>query len=488
MTNKVLLIGLDGFRPDMMTADLTPNLFALAAGGVLFTNHRSVFPSETYVNTVSTLTGQPPGRHGIVANSFFDRAISRTEPWIGNRVDMIEAGMAGYGGKLIASPTLGDRLAAVGERLWVLSGNSPGSARLKHPRVADCPGHVLIAGQDIDASRPADRIADLAVQLGRPERLHPEKDSIAVQRYLTDAFLQLARSEPLPDVAIVWYGEPDHSLHTFGLGAAPTKTALRAIDAELGRLVDWWKARPDQDRIQLIVASDHGHITQTKRIDTQAIFRDAGFSVSNRLDDGADLALVPGYVGNLRVRDSDPGLIAAAAQAFMDHPDAGLIFTSGGDGAEGRVPGTFSTWLAGIDHPRCPDIVFTLRADDSLDSYGFVGTCCFDNPLSAGVGYHGGLHQAEMSPLLVMAGSAFAEEREFNEPTSVTDLLPILSRLLEPAPSKRHVRTLGEIVYGTREQSEVRKGVLDVGVGAYVQRLHLSRYRDRMRIDKGLRM
>lgn len=486
--NRVLLIGLDGFRPDMMTAGLTPNLSALVGAGVRFTNHRSVFPSETYVNTVSILTGQPPGRHGIVANSFFDPAISRAEPWIGNRVDMIEAGMAGYGGKLVASPMLGDRLAATGKRMWVLSGNSPGSARLKQPRIARCPGHVLIAGQDIEASCPADRIAELTAKLGRPERIGPDNDSIAVQRYLTDAFFSLAETEPLPEVAIVWYGEPDHSFHTFGLGATPTRKALRAVDAELGRLVEWWRGHPEQDRIQLIVTSDHGHITQMKRVDTRALFRDAGFSVSDRLDDGADLALVPGYVGNLRVRDSDPGLIVAAAQAFMEHPDAGLIFTNGGDGVEGSVPGTFSTRLVGIDHPRCPSIVYTLRADDSLDPHGFVGTCCFDNNLPAGVGYHGGLHHAEMSPLLIMAGSAFTDVCEFNEPTSVTDLSPILSRLLEPTLLKQYGRTLGEVVYGTKEQSEVRKSVLDVGVGAYAQQLHRSHYRDRMQIDNGLRM
>lgn len=111
---------------------------------------------------------------------------------------------------------------------------------------------------------------------------------------------------------------------------------------------------------------------------------DAGFRAATDLDADAELVLVPGYAGNIRVRDADPGLVRAAAEALMAHPDAGLVFASGGGGIEGRVPGTFDRSLVLLDHARSPEITFTLRADDALDAYGFAGTCRFDNDLPAG--------------------------------------------------------------------------------------------------------
>ena len=57
-SNKFLLVGFDGLRPEMMTQALMPNLHRHASQGVTFTNHRCAFPSETYVNLISLVTGR----------------------------------------------------------------------------------------------------------------------------------------------------------------------------------------------------------------------------------------------------------------------------------------------------------------------------------------------------------------------------------------------------------------------------------------------
>ena len=44
-----LLIVLDGFRPDYLSEELTPNLFSLSEDGVFFENHHSVYPTVTRV-------------------------------------------------------------------------------------------------------------------------------------------------------------------------------------------------------------------------------------------------------------------------------------------------------------------------------------------------------------------------------------------------------------------------------------------------------
>ncbi|MBK36227.1 MAG: hypothetical protein CME26_11960 [Gemmatimonadetes bacterium] len=47
----------DGLRPDFVRNDLTPLLCEVAERGVRFDAHRSVFPSETLVNSSSIATG-----------------------------------------------------------------------------------------------------------------------------------------------------------------------------------------------------------------------------------------------------------------------------------------------------------------------------------------------------------------------------------------------------------------------------------------------
>lgn len=62
-----ILVSLDGFRADYLDRGITPNLSRLAAGGVRAAMRPS-FPSKTFPNHWTLVTGLRPDRHGIVAN------------------------------------------------------------------------------------------------------------------------------------------------------------------------------------------------------------------------------------------------------------------------------------------------------------------------------------------------------------------------------------------------------------------------------------
>src|SRR5262249_24179034 len=156
----------------------------------------------------------------------------------------------------------------------------------------------------------------------------------------------------LPDATVLWLDEPDSTLHANGLGGERTITMLRALDECLGRIVDWWHAETRRSGLTLIVTSDHGHITQSRKVDLAGALRSAGYSVASSFAGGAEIALVPGYAGNLRVRDGDPALLASVVRTLIDWPETGLLFTRGGDGVEGSVPGTFSQRLVRLEHAR----------------------------------------------------------------------------------------------------------------------------------------
>ena len=68
----VILVSLDGFRHDYRARTATPALDRIVAEGVAAEGLIPVFPSKTFPNHVSQVTGLYPPEHGIVGNSFYD--------------------------------------------------------------------------------------------------------------------------------------------------------------------------------------------------------------------------------------------------------------------------------------------------------------------------------------------------------------------------------------------------------------------------------
>lgn len=66
--NHVVIISIDGLRPDAWEAADTPILDGLRAKGAYSPNAKSVLPSETMPNHASMLGGMTPNKHGIIWN------------------------------------------------------------------------------------------------------------------------------------------------------------------------------------------------------------------------------------------------------------------------------------------------------------------------------------------------------------------------------------------------------------------------------------
>ncbi len=68
----VVLVSMDGFRYDYVEKYKLPNLKRIATEGVSAEAMIPVFPSKTFPNHYSIVTGLYPEKHGIVSNSFYD--------------------------------------------------------------------------------------------------------------------------------------------------------------------------------------------------------------------------------------------------------------------------------------------------------------------------------------------------------------------------------------------------------------------------------
>ena len=72
-TPPLILVSIDGFRADYLDRGLSPNLKALADSGANAAMHPS-FPSITFPNHYTLVTGLYPDHHGIVENTMHDPA------------------------------------------------------------------------------------------------------------------------------------------------------------------------------------------------------------------------------------------------------------------------------------------------------------------------------------------------------------------------------------------------------------------------------
>ena len=70
--NYTILISFDGFRWDYLDRGLTPNMQKLIDRGVRAQSLQPCFPSKTFPNHISILTGMYPENHGVISNNIYD--------------------------------------------------------------------------------------------------------------------------------------------------------------------------------------------------------------------------------------------------------------------------------------------------------------------------------------------------------------------------------------------------------------------------------
>ena len=68
--SRVLILSIDGLRPDAIYAAPMPNLIALMQNSAYTLNAQTVFPSVTLVSHASMLTGLCPSKHGVDWNDY----------------------------------------------------------------------------------------------------------------------------------------------------------------------------------------------------------------------------------------------------------------------------------------------------------------------------------------------------------------------------------------------------------------------------------
>lgn len=416
---RVIMVAMDGLRPDMVDATATPNLFALAANGTRFANARSVFPSETRVATPSLITGCRPGGHGMVANTLFDASVAPDRLLRTKLVEDVLA-MAKGGESPLQRPSLAERMAPAGLRFALVSAGTAGAARLLHP-AAERLGSFRWNVEDTEGATAAEVREALGAT---PEHAAP---NIPRVEFAGRVLLEHVLPKHRPDVALLWLSEPDISFHWGGLRAEHTQRALAAADAVLGRIVAWRDAQPDAAEIAIIVLSDHGHVTGRGKRCLRTELNKAGFRAGTGMAPDVDVVVAPAAAPGLWLRDA---ALAPQIADFLATQDwAGPLLA--------RDPSILPVGLAfplatlGSAHARSADLVATFAGSEDADEWGLPGFAPFDAPdVPEGGGMHGGLHRAELATVLVMEGGPFRRGAVAQEAADLTDIVPTVIHAL----------------------------------------------------------
>lgn len=215
----VLLVSVDGLRADQLDLGITPNLQRIIDGGVRARWMTPSYPTLTFPNHYSIVTGLRPDRHGIVHNTMRD-------PVLG-----------GF--------SLSNREAVADGRWW---GGTPIWASAER---AGLPTATLFW--------PG---SEAAIGGVRPARWRAYDESLPLEARVDIVLGWLAEPAATRPRFVTLYMEPvDHDAHGHGPDSAQAHAAVRAADAAIGLLLDGLASRGQLDAVNLVVVSDHGMAT-----------------------------------------------------------------------------------------------------------------------------------------------------------------------------------------------------------------------------------
>jgi len=225
----VVLISLDGTPPEAGLRGL-PTLAGFARRGAWALRLVPVFPTNTFPNHVTLVTGVHPDRHGIVDNAFLDP----------------ERGVYDKD----ADPTWIEV-----EPIWSL---------------VEARGLRTASYHWVGSEGPW--------RSGRGPSVWKRFDSRVAERTKVEAILGWLAAEPAsarPSLVTAWFHGADHAAHAKGPDAPEVLEALRAQEPALAALVAGLERRGALETTTLIVVSDHGMERVRSRVDLRGALRRA---------------------------------------------------------------------------------------------------------------------------------------------------------------------------------------------------------------------
>ena len=214
----VILVSLDGFKPSYLSQTSTPHLLKLAQQGAQSRGLISAFPSLTFPNHVTLVTGQTPDEHGIVNNTM-------TDPSTPQRF------------------TLGSR-EAVENPLWWHEARPIWIGLRQEGKIASTlfwPG------------------SEAPIQGLMPNDWLRYNHEMSHEARIETLMGWLTRTEgQRPDFATLYFSDVDSAGHATGPNSDAVKLATEKVDQSIGKLIEALTNKGLLANTTLVIVSDHG--------------------------------------------------------------------------------------------------------------------------------------------------------------------------------------------------------------------------------------
>jgi predicted AlkP superfamily pyrophosphatase or phosphodiesterase len=212
----LILVSLDGWRWDYLERSQAPHVGALARRGVRAEGLVPLFPSKTFPNHYTIVTGLTPDHHGIISNNMRDDRI-------GERFSL-------------GAPTLRDPRWWSGEPIWTTA--------IRQGRRAMA---MFWPGSDVEIGGV------------RPTAYRPFDDDVPNEARVRQVLDWLALPErERPSFVTIYFSTTDTAGHDHGPDSAEVLDAARLVDRSVGQLVDGVSALGLSAQTTFVVVSDHG--------------------------------------------------------------------------------------------------------------------------------------------------------------------------------------------------------------------------------------
>jgi len=212
----VVMVSFDAFRHDYIDRYKPAAFLDVASRGVQATAMIPSFPSKTFPNHFTLVTGLYPGHHGIVGNAFFD---PQRREWY-----------------RVGTPAVRDSSWYSGEPIWVTA-----ERRGVKAGVFFWPG------------------SEAAIGGVRPSYMTPYDGTTPNTARIAGA-VSWMRKPPLerPHLVLLYFSVVDDTTHRYGPDAPQTATAVSMVDRALRQLLDSIRTLPYGDSVNVVLVSDHG--------------------------------------------------------------------------------------------------------------------------------------------------------------------------------------------------------------------------------------
>lgn len=210
----LIVISLDGTRPEYLQRGITPHLNELKSKG-FYSNMTPVFPSITFPNHYTLVTGRYPASHGIVGNTFYDPALNDTFVYTSPKNNL-------------------EAKWWLSEPIWTTAMKLGLKAAIIHWPGSEAPHDGLY-----------------------PTYYEKYDGSVTTRQKFEWAYdwmtLPIIKR---PNLILLYVSDIDHAGHQFGPDSVNVNSTLSEVDSEIGMFYN--RLKETNLKFNLVIVSDHG--------------------------------------------------------------------------------------------------------------------------------------------------------------------------------------------------------------------------------------